>query len=72
MYEYKILTDRDARFSGKFDLDTLEATVNSYAQQGWRVTNGFTLTSVWKNSKTEIIVLLERERPAVEPAGRTA
>jgi hypothetical protein len=29
----------NARFSERFDLDTLEATVNSYAQQGWRVTD---------------------------------
>ena len=42
MYEYKVLTDRDARFSGKFDLDTLETTLNSFAQEGWRVITGFT------------------------------
>ncbi len=64
MYEYKILTDRDARFSGKFDLDTLEATLNSYASEGWRVVDGFTAASVWKSSKTEIVVMLERERTA--------
>jgi hypothetical protein len=62
MYEYKILTDRDARFSGKFDLGALETTLNSYAQEGWRVTDGFTASSVWKNSKTEIVLILERER----------
>ena len=64
MYEYKILTDRDARFSGKFDLDTLEATLNSYASEGWRVVDGFTAASVWKSSTTEIVVMLERERTA--------
>jgi hypothetical protein len=62
MYEYKILTDRDSRFSGKFDLDTLETTLNSHAQDGWRVTNGFTASSFWKNSRTEIVLILERER----------
>ncbi len=62
MYEYKILTDRDARFSGKFDLEMLEATLNSCAQDGWRVTDGFTASSVWKNSKTEIVLILERAR----------
>jgi Domain of unknown function (DUF4177) len=64
MYQYKILTERDARFSGQFDLETLETTVNSYADEGWRVTDGFTVSSVWKNSKTEIVVILERERTA--------
>lgn len=62
MYEYKILTDRDARFSGKFDLEQLETTLNDYASEGWRVTEGFTASSVWKNSKTEIVVVLERKR----------
>jgi hypothetical protein len=61
MYEYKILTDRDARFSGKFDLETLETTINSYAAEGWRITDTFTASSVWKNAKTEIVVVLERE-----------
>jgi Domain of unknown function (DUF4177) len=64
MYQYKILTERDARFSGQFDLDALEATLNSYADEGWRMTDGFTASSVWKNSKTEIVVILERERAA--------
>lgn len=28
------------------------------------MTDGFTASSVWKNSKTEIVVILERERAA--------
>ena len=35
MFEYKVLTERDARFSGKFDLEALDATLNSYAADGW-------------------------------------
>jgi len=34
MYEYKVLTERDKRFTGSFDADTLEATLNSYAAEG--------------------------------------
>lgn len=63
MFEYKILTERDARFSGKFDLATLESTLNSYAAEGWRVTDTFAVSSVWKSSRTEIVAVLERERP---------
>ena len=33
MYEYKLLSDSDARFSGKFDLDALEAAINSHAAE---------------------------------------
>ncbi len=61
MYEYKILTDRDARFSGRFDLTGLESTLNGYAADGWRVTEGFTASSIWKSSKAEIVLILERE-----------
>ena len=37
MYEYKVLTERDKRFTGGFDPDTLEATLNSFASEGWRL-----------------------------------
>lgn len=40
MVEYKVLTVRDKRSSGKFDLEVLEATLNSYAAQGWRLAEG--------------------------------
>jgi hypothetical protein len=58
--EYKVLTERDARFSGSFDSESLEQALNSYAADGWRVVTGFTAASVWKSTKTEIIVVLER------------
>lgn len=37
MFEYKVLSERDKRFSGRFDVDALEATLNSYAAEGWRL-----------------------------------
>jgi hypothetical protein len=33
-FEYKVLAERSARFSDKFDLETLETTLNSYAADG--------------------------------------
>ncbi len=63
MLEYKILTERDSRFSGKFDLDQLETTLNSYAAEGWKIAGGVSAASVWKSSKSEILIFLERERP---------
>jgi hypothetical protein len=58
--EYKVLTERDSRFSGSFDPESLERTLNSYAADGWRVVSGFTAASVWKSAKTEIMLVLER------------
>lgn len=58
--EYKVLTERDSRFSGSFDPESLERALNGYARDGWRVVSGFTAASVWKSAKTEIMVVLER------------
>ena len=58
--EYKVLTERDSLFSGKFDAESLERTLNTYAADGWRVVSGFTAASVWKNAKAEIMIVLER------------
>jgi hypothetical protein len=58
--EYKVLTERDSRFSGAFDPKSLETTLNSYATEGWRVVSGFTASSLWKSAKSEIMIVLER------------
>ncbi|MBP3706982.1 MAG: DUF4177 domain-containing protein [Clostridia bacterium] len=61
-YEYKVLSQKDKWFSGKFDPMLLEQAINAYAQQGWRVIGcatadvpGFTA------SRQEFVTLLERE-----------
>jgi Domain of unknown function (DUF4177) len=58
--EYKVLTERDSRFSGSFNAESLETTLNSYASQGWRVIGGFPANSLWKSIKSEIMIVLER------------
>lgn len=58
----KILTERDSKFSGRFDLDQLETTLDSYAAEGWKIAAGISATSIWKSSKTEILMFLQRER----------
>lgn len=60
MFEYKVLTERDSRLSGRFDLEVLEATLNSYAAEGWRVAEGFMAANLAKSVKAEIVVILER------------
>ena len=62
MVEYKILTERDSLFAGRFDQEALEQALNSYAAEGWRVVNTFLSTSIWKSMKAEIVVILERTK----------
>ena len=62
MVEYKVLTERDNRLTGAFDQDALEAALNSYAAEGWRVVEGFQASSLWKSLKAELVVILERSR----------
>ena len=66
MYEYKVLTERDKRFSGNFAPESLEATLNRDAADGWRLAEGFLATNVWKSSKAEIVLILERPVRAPE------
>ena len=61
MFEYKVLTERDSRFAGAFDEVGLEAALNSYAAEGWRVATGFLVSSLWKSTKSEILIVLERD-----------
>jgi hypothetical protein len=62
--EYKVLTQRDSTWSGKFSPENLEHALNSYAAEGWRVVGSFTASSLWKSFHSQIMVVLERETPA--------
>ncbi len=68
MFEYKVLTERDAKFSGKFDLNALEGTLNDYAADGWRLVESFIASNLWKSSKAEMVMILERARAESSPA----
>ncbi|MBQ9744274.1 MAG: DUF4177 domain-containing protein [Clostridia bacterium] len=62
MKQYKVLSQKDKWFSGKFDPEKLEAAMNAYAQQGWRVVSAFSadVPGVFGN-REEAIVILERD-----------
>jgi hypothetical protein len=62
--EYKVLTEEDRRWSGKFSAENLEHALNSYAAEGWRVVSGLSVTSMWSLSTSQVMVVLERETPA--------
>lgn len=61
-YEYKVLTQKDKWFAGKFDPMMLERAINSYAQQGWKVIGCATADIPgFGTARQEFITLLERE-----------
>jgi hypothetical protein len=61
--EYKVLTQKDRFFGGKFDPEKLEAAINSYAAQGWLV-SGIATADVpgFGSARQELVVVLHRER----------
>ena len=66
MYEYKILTQKDRWFGGKFDPNRVEAALNAYAQEGWRLAEAVTASfpAVFSSNREELIITLERQKPA--------
>jgi hypothetical protein len=61
IWEYKVLTQKDKWFSGKFDPEKLEQALNAYAKQGWRM-RGMASASVpgFGGNRDELIFVLER------------
>jgi hypothetical protein len=61
VFQYKVLTQKDRFFSGKFNPEKLEAALNSYASEGWRVVACTTgeIGSGFGN-REEMIMVLER------------
>jgi len=59
--QYKVLTQKDKWFSGKFDPDSIEQALNAYAQQGWvvRGVRSATIPGAF-GARDELIVILER------------
>jgi hypothetical protein len=64
MKEYKVLSQKDKWFSGKFDPETLEKSLNSYAQQGWQVIASATasINAYFGSNREEMVIILEREK----------
>lgn len=64
MKEYKVLTQKDKWFSGKFDPEKLEQALNAYAEQGWEVASSATATfpGLMSGNREEMVVILVREK----------
>jgi hypothetical protein len=62
MKQYKVLTQKDRFFAGKFDPQKLETALNGYASEGWQVIATATAEIPgFGNKREELIVLLERD-----------
>ena len=64
MKQYKVLSQKDKWFSGKFDPDKLEGALNAYAEQGWRVVATATaeFPGFFSGKREELITILERDK----------
>jgi hypothetical protein len=63
MKEYKVMSQKDKWFSGKFDPDTLEKAINAYAEEGWEVISVATATIPgFTGAREEMVVLFERAK----------
>ena len=61
-YAYKVLSQKDKWFSGKFDPMVLEQAINAYAQQGWRFVGCATADIPGLGvTRQEFVAILERE-----------
>ncbi|WP_040214573.1 DUF4177 domain-containing protein [Clostridium polynesiense] len=62
MKRYKVLTQKDKWFSGKFDPQNLENAINAYAEQGWRVIGCATADiGGFGSGRQEFITIMERD-----------
>lgn len=61
--EYKVLTQKDRFFGGKFDPLKLEEALNAYALEGWSVSGIATADiSGWSGNRQELVVVMSRKR----------
>ncbi len=63
MKQYKVMSQKDRFFGGKFDPEKLEAAINSYASEGWEVVSVATadIPGGFSGSRQEMIVVFERD-----------
>ena len=60
-HTYKVLTQKDKYFRGKFDPEKLEAALNAYAGEGWKVVGAATADIVsLGRSRQEMVIIMER------------
>lgn len=62
-FEYKILTQKDSFFGGRFNSEMLEAALNEYSAQGWRVVSSVSASiQALTANREEMVIIMEREK----------
>jgi hypothetical protein len=62
MYEYKVVTQKDGVFGGKFNPELVQSGLNAFAAEGWRVLEAVTTTFPGMFSeREELVFILERK-----------
>ncbi|HET8639840.1 MAG TPA: DUF4177 domain-containing protein [Solirubrobacterales bacterium] len=63
--EYKVLTQKDRFFGGKFDPQRLESALNAYAAERWAVI-GIATADIhsWGGARQELVVVMSRSHDA--------
>jgi hypothetical protein len=59
MHQYKVITEKDSTFGGKFDAESIESTLNAHAAEGWRLVGGFNVANL-KTFGGQVILMMER------------
>ncbi|HEY1123906.1 MAG TPA: DUF4177 domain-containing protein [Haloferula sp.] len=75
MKEYKVITQNDKWFSGRFDGELLQKIINDHARVGWTVKSMCSASRegvLMGGNKDELIVLLERDAPVWEASSAPA
>jgi len=63
MKEYKVMTQKDRFFGGKFDPEKLEGAINSYAAEGWKIAGVATADiPSFGGARQEIVIIFERDK----------
>ncbi|MFF5175642.1 DUF4177 domain-containing protein [Micromonospora sp. NPDC000089] len=61
MKVYKVVTERDRFFLGKYDAEKMEEVLNVYAQEGWTLINALSAENGWKSFSTQLMLIFERD-----------
>jgi hypothetical protein len=63
MKQYKVMTQKDRFFSGKFDPEKLEDAMNAYASEGWEFKGAATADiPSFGGARQEIVIIFERDK----------
>lgn len=62
-YEYRVVTQRDGLWSGRFDAAALTAVLNQLGRQGWRLAEiaANSIPGLLTSHREEMMLVFERE-----------